>query len=220
MPSSSEHSDPRNERLAELRRAAYSRDASDDDRAALAAFEREHPAEIALSPAPARRRSAWPVALGALVLGAALGAATVVVGTGLLRGDAFDRFAAAAPADRAAIAEVSALLAMSTREPGTVWTGGAIGSTVIAGPVPLHSSHGVDLYALLALAPDEDEQQVCLIEVEGGSYASVCVPRSQFEEQGISHRFARDDELNAVLEIVWRADDSVTIREADLSRIP
>jgi len=170
MPSSSEHSDPRNERLAELRRAAYSRDASDDDRAALAAFEREHPAAIALLPAPARRRSAWPVALGALVLGAALGAATVVVGTGLLRGDAFDRFAAAAPADRAAIAEVSALLAMSTREPGTVWTGGAIDSSVIAGPVPLHSSHGVD--------------------------------------------------LNAVLEIVWRADDSVTIREADLSRIP
>jgi len=220
MPSSSKLSSLRNERLAELRRAAYSRDASDDDRAALAAFERDHPAAIALPPAPARRRSAWPVALGALVLGTVLGAATVVVSTGLLRGDAFDRFAAAAPADRAAIAEVSALLAMSTREPGTVWTGGTTGSSVIAGPVPLHSSHGVDLYALLALAPDEDEQQVCLVEVKGGSFGSVCVPRSSFEERGVSHRFARDDELNAVLEIVWRADDSVTIREADLSRIP
>lgn len=52
------------------------------------------------------------------------------------------------------------------------------------------------------------------------SVGSVCVPRSSFEERGVAHRFARDDELDPVLEIVGRADGSVTIREADLSRIP
>jgi hypothetical protein len=45
-------------------------------------------------------------------------------------------------------------------------------------------------------------------------------PRSSFEERGVSHRSARDDELDAVREIVRRADEPVTIREADLSRIP
>ncbi len=212
---------PSDERLVELRRAAYRRDASDEDRAALVRYERAHASPSASSvrtEAAPRRRPRWTVA-SALVIGAAIGAAGIAGAQGLFRGDAFDRFTAPV-ADPRSLAEATAALAEISVEPGMMLVGGdAVVGSLLAGPVPLHSSHGVDLHAALAVSAD-GQQHVCIVEVRGERGATtVCVPRPQFEDEGIAHRFARDDELNAVLEIVWRADDSVTIREADLSAI-
>ncbi|GMA28522.1 hypothetical protein [Arenivirga flava] len=157
--------------------------------------------------------------MSALVLGAAIGAACVAWAGGLLRGDAFDRFTAPI-ADARSVTESAALLATMTTAPGSIHVGGdAVVATLLAGPVPLHSSHGVDLHAALAVSAAGD-QLVCLVEMRGDAGVTpICVTRSQFEDEGVSHPFARDDERNAILEIVWRADDSVTIREADLSTI-
>lgn len=208
------------QRLVELRRAAYRRDASDEDRAALAEYERARPAPSAVAPGEAASRRPFPRrVVTAAVLGAAVGAGCVAWAAGLFEGDAFDRFTAPV-ADPLALAETSASLAAISRIPGMVSVGGdAVIGSLLAGPVPLHSSHGVDLSAALAVSAD-GEQHVCIVEVRGERAATtVCVPRPQFEDEGIAHRFARDEELNAILEIVWRADDSVMIREADLSAI-
>jgi len=206
------------EHLARLQRAAFGRDATDDDRAALADYVGAR-SEPVPAPTARRRRFTWLTAT-ALLLGAAAGAGAMAWAGGVFRGDAFDRFTTAVSEPRL-VAEATARLATLSVEPGLVYIGGeAVVGTLAAGPVPLHSSHGVDLLAILA-TPVEGEQQVCIVEVGADvGVGSVCVPRSQFEEQGIAHRFARDDEHNPVLEIVGRADDSVTIREADLSRIP
>ncbi len=224
--------DTRGDRQIETRRileeAAYSRDGTERDRAALAAFDQaqanteQQPRLASEAPDASLQRSRGLMSKltsssrSALVSGVAVGALLAAAVTVLIArpwtADPFDRFT-----DADAFApDLAQVLA------GGYQLEQNRGAAVVAGPVLLYEDEGVRVAAFMDARFSDGQQNVCLMVSERSNGASLsdwsCTPRNDFIRLGLttvmnpSRFFDADSEGAVELQtLTWGADDSLTI---------
>ncbi len=164
-----------------LHEAAYGRDATDDDRAALAAFDRVQERSVqeptGLEDAPATRaagsraplglattgRPRWLVLASCAAAGALLSAVATALVTQPWAADPFDRFTDA----DAFVPDLAQTLA------GAYQLENNLGAAVVAGPVLLHEAADTRVAAFMDARLDDGEQNVCLMVSERENGASL-----------------------------------------------
>ncbi len=211
-----------------LEKAAYSRNATERDRAALAAFDeaqasteqQPHLASEAPDALLQRSRglvskltsSSRPALVSGIAVGALLAAAVAVLIARPWAADPFDRFTNA----DAFAPDLAQVLA------GGYQLEQNRGAAVVAGPVLLHEDEGVRVAAFMDARFSDGQQNVCLMVSERSNGASLndwsCTPRSDFIRQGLttvinpSRFFDADSEGIVELQtLTWGADDLLTV---------
>lgn len=181
-----------------LQEAAYGRDATDGDRAALAAFDRlrtrSNQELTGLEDAPATRatgsrvplrlatagRPRWLALASCVAAGALLSTVVTALVTQPWAPDPFDRFTDA----DAFVPDLAQMLA------GAYELENNLDVAVVAGPVLLHETADTRVAAFMDARLDDGEQSVCLMVSERENGASLtdwsCTPRDDFSRTGIT----------------------------------
>lgn len=228
-------SDQQRETRRVLEKAAYNRNATERDRAALAAFDQAQASaeqksrlaselpEASVQPphdlTSKLARSSRPSLVSGMVVGALLAAAVAVLIARPWAADPFDRFTNA----DAFAPDLAQVLA------GGYQLEQNRGAAVVAGPVLLHEDEGVRVAAFMDARFSDGQQNVCLMVSERSNGASLndwsCTPRNDFIRQGLttvinpSRFFDADSEGTVELQtLTWGADDSLTVDTRASSR--